>query len=173
MSAAHAPALADTELLAAAEQACARIAPSWPLDRLIAVNPWWGWRDTDFARTGSQLRALCGSPLHMPLAYYRERLAAGEIDAAALAAAAREAGFPGGATALLNAGETGAAAPLPLLSDLLDTAPPGRRRGAAMAGDHYPPDRPVLRRLVRPGRGRMAAGARCQPLRALAGHAAR
>ena len=128
MSAAHAPTLADAELLAAAEQACARIAPSWPLDRLIAVNPWWGWRDTDFARTGSQLQALCGSPLHMPLAYYRERLAAGEIDAAALAAAAREADFPGGATALLNAGDTGAAAPLPLLSDLLDAAP---RAGAA------------------------------------------
>jgi len=24
-----------------AERACARIAPTWPLDRFIAVNPFW------------------------------------------------------------------------------------------------------------------------------------
>ena len=28
---------------AAVDAACARIAPAWPLDRLIAVNPYWGF----------------------------------------------------------------------------------------------------------------------------------
>ena len=122
--------LSAGELKAAADRACARIAPSWPLDRLIAVNPWWGWRDTGFDRADRTLRQLCGSRMQMPLAYYRERYAAGEISPAALAEAAAEAGFPGGAEALLSADDAGLHAPLPLLSDLLDAAP---KAGAAPA----------------------------------------
>ena len=30
-----------TAIMDAVEQACARIAPTWPLDRFIAVNPFW------------------------------------------------------------------------------------------------------------------------------------
>ncbi|OXR50324.1 DUF2309 domain-containing protein [Pusillimonas sp. T2] len=42
----------------AAEQACARIAPSWPLDALIAVNPWWEMRDEPFHCVSARLAAL-------------------------------------------------------------------------------------------------------------------
>lgn len=38
--------------------ATTRIAPAWPLDRLIAVNPLWQWRDTPFAEVTARMAAL-------------------------------------------------------------------------------------------------------------------
>ena len=44
----HAQTLAD-----AVADACSRIAPSWPLDRFIAVNPHWGWTDRPIAEAAA------------------------------------------------------------------------------------------------------------------------
>ena len=38
-----------------ARQACERIAPSWPLDQMIAVNPLWERRDQLWATVAEQL----------------------------------------------------------------------------------------------------------------------
>jgi uncharacterized protein YbcC (UPF0753/DUF2309 family) len=46
--------------------ACSRIAPNWPLDRAIAVNPAWGWIDQPIEKASSRLRWLCGSSLLEP-----------------------------------------------------------------------------------------------------------
>ena len=57
-----APATAPS-LQPAIDQACARIAPTWPLDRFIAVNPYWGHLDQPIAAAAAELAALSGSPI--------------------------------------------------------------------------------------------------------------
>ncbi len=44
----------------AIQRACAAIAPAWPLDRQIAVNPWWEMRDTPMNAVSARLAALGG-----------------------------------------------------------------------------------------------------------------
>jgi len=41
--------------------ACSRIAPSWPLDQMIAVNPFWEMRDLSFATVAARMAALNGT----------------------------------------------------------------------------------------------------------------
>lgn len=59
--------------------ACSRIAPTWPLDRFIAVNPLWGWTDRSLPEAAARLRALSGSRLLMPRAFYREARREGRL----------------------------------------------------------------------------------------------
>ncbi|MFB1486894.1 MULTISPECIES: YbcC family protein [unclassified Thiocapsa] len=59
--------------------ACERIAPLWPLDRFVAVNPFHGLRDLPFQEAAAMLRRVAGARLYMPRAYYREQIAAGRI----------------------------------------------------------------------------------------------
>lgn len=59
-----APPLEDS-LQAAIERACSRIAPTWPLDRFIAVNPYWGHIERPIAAAAAQLATLLGSPMLM------------------------------------------------------------------------------------------------------------
>lgn len=59
--------------------ACARIAPLWPLDRFVAVNPFHGLRDLPFQDAAAMLRRVAGARLYMPRAYYREQIVAGRI----------------------------------------------------------------------------------------------
>lgn len=46
---------------AAVADACGRIAPSWPLDQMIAVNPFWEMRDLPFPRVAARMAALNGT----------------------------------------------------------------------------------------------------------------
>lgn len=66
------------------DAACARIAPTWPLDRFIAVNPYWGQLERPIEAAGAHLAALAGSPMLMPRAWYREQWQAGRIGRADL-----------------------------------------------------------------------------------------
>jgi uncharacterized protein YbcC (UPF0753/DUF2309 family) len=68
-----------SELKEAAEGACARIAPSWPLDRFIAVNPFWARTDRPFPRVAGELAALSGARLLMPRAWYAEEWREGRL----------------------------------------------------------------------------------------------
>ncbi len=74
------------------DNACASIAPSWPLDQLIAVNPYWELRHLPADEVAARVAALAhGQPL-MPASYYAE------LDSPAVAdrhldAAARELGI--------------------------------------------------------------------------------
>ena len=45
------------------DRACARIAPTWPLDQFIAVNPYWGWVDQPMPQAAAALEALGGTRL--------------------------------------------------------------------------------------------------------------
>ena len=75
-------------IAAAIDAATARIVPAWPLDRLIAVNPYEGHADTPIAEAQARLRRLGGTSLTMPRAWYREQWLAGRLTCADLQAAA-------------------------------------------------------------------------------------
>ena len=62
----------ESSVDAAVEAACRLIAPTWPLDRFIAVNPYWGWVDRPIEEAAAQLAQLGGSRMHMPRAFYRD-----------------------------------------------------------------------------------------------------
>jgi len=113
----------DQEVLAEAlEAACRTIAPSWPLDRFIAVNPYWNWVNQPFDATARQLGRLAGSRMRMPRPFYRDAWRSGQLGSAHLDQAAREAGAPCSVDAVIAALERPAPLPaaLPLPSDLID-----------------------------------------------------
>jgi len=62
----------DASVEAAIKSACARIAPSWPLDRFIAVNPFWELVETPLPEVAATLRSLSGAELLMPRSFFRE-----------------------------------------------------------------------------------------------------
>lgn len=74
------------------ERACQRIAPTWPLDRFIAVNPFWELVDASPQDVSARLTALSGSRLVMARAFYREEWLAGRIERQDLEAAIAERG---------------------------------------------------------------------------------
>ncbi|WOJ94514.1 DUF2309 domain-containing protein [Congregibacter variabilis] len=48
-----------------------RIAPSWPLDQLIAVNPWWEMRDQTITDVAARLTLLGHADGHMPRHWFK------------------------------------------------------------------------------------------------------
>ncbi|NEV62489.1 YbcC family protein [Thiorhodococcus minor] len=105
------------------ETACNRIAPVWPLDRFVAVNPFHGLRDKSFREAADLLACVADARLYMPRAYYREQVAAGRITDADLAQAVARCG-EGLDVATLRAAlrdDSGpASAAVPLLTAVLD-----------------------------------------------------
>lgn len=68
-------------------QACQRIAPTWPLDQFIAVNPYWGFVDQPMAQAAEHLSQLSGTPLVMPRSFYQAQWQAGRLTPAHLQSA--------------------------------------------------------------------------------------
>lgn len=58
---------------AAAAAAGERIAPTWPLDQLIAVNPWWEMRDEPIQDVAARIALLGHANGHMPRTWFRDR----------------------------------------------------------------------------------------------------
>jgi uncharacterized protein len=81
-----------TQLEASVSAACQRIAPTWPLDQFIAVNPYWGFVDQPIAQVAKQLAQLSGTPLVMPRSFYRAEWQAERLTKAHLQAAIDAAG---------------------------------------------------------------------------------
>ncbi|TAG32736.1 MAG: DUF2309 domain-containing protein [Polaromonas sp.] len=121
---------------AAIDAACARIAPTWPLDRFIAVNPYWGQLERPIAAAAAQLAGLSGSPMLMPRHWYKQRFEAGQIARQHLQAAITAAGAQVSVDALVNGLGTEPAIParLPLATDIVDA---GRDLGHVMAWRDY------------------------------------
>lgn len=57
--------------LNAIDLAAGKVAPTWPLDQSIAVNPWWHLRTTGITETAAKLQVLGDIRLLMPKSYYR------------------------------------------------------------------------------------------------------
>ncbi|MBK1648325.1 YbcC family protein [Rhabdochromatium marinum] len=102
--------------------ACERIAPVWPLDRFVAVNPFHGLVDQSFQQAAATLCRISGARLYMPRAYYREQMDNGRISDADLRAAAQHCGHALSPAALRQAvlTEPASAAGVPLLTAVLD-----------------------------------------------------
>lgn len=54
-------------------KACAEFSPTWPLDRAIAVNPWWEMRAQPFTEVSARLAALGKISCLMPNSYYKRQ----------------------------------------------------------------------------------------------------
>ncbi|WP_020561378.1 putative inorganic carbon transporter subunit DabA [Marinobacter gelidimuriae] len=67
------------ELQAAVTAACEAIAPIWPLDQFIAVNPWWGMREQSVAAAADQLQRRGGISMLMPASFYLSAWEGGRI----------------------------------------------------------------------------------------------
>lgn len=136
------PGLQDTMALSQdIDQACARIAPTWPLDQFIAVNPYWGWVDQPMPHAAAALEVLGGTRLTMPRSWFTAQWQAGHLQRPHLRAAAqREVGEGPPAehvarqvnalVAVLEAPGANEQAPalqrLPLITDLRDAGAPPR-----------------------------------------------
>ena len=91
----------DNPTRRAAEAAGQRIAPTWPLDQLIAVNPWWEMRDRPLQEVAAQVAVLGHANGHMPRSWFRCRYP-GTINRESLEAAATEAAAGLSADDLVN-----------------------------------------------------------------------
>ncbi len=85
------------EVLAAAEAACARIPPMWPLEEAVAVNPYLGHAEDDLATAAARMARVAGARVTLERAEIAARIEAGTIGEAHLAAAAHAAGLAAGA----------------------------------------------------------------------------
>lgn len=75
------------------DRVCRRIAPVWPLDSFVAVNPYLGLLDMPFAEAGEYLADTVGERLFMDRAWYAGQYDAGHIRGADLDAAAAQLGL--------------------------------------------------------------------------------
>jgi len=75
-------------------EAAARIAPVWPLDNAIAVNPWWHLRDKPFSDVAASLETLGHAKCLMPKSFYRKHWH-NSINEKHLYAASKEKGYEG------------------------------------------------------------------------------
>ncbi|MHB1670859.1 MAG: putative inorganic carbon transporter subunit DabA [Acidiferrobacter sp.] len=78
----------------AVREACDRLAPAWPLDASLAVNPYFGLRHLDFEEAVLTLMRVAGSTLTMPRRYYREQIESGRITRGDVAEALAAHGLP-------------------------------------------------------------------------------
>ncbi|MFT3930112.1 MAG: DUF2309 domain-containing protein [Spongiibacteraceae bacterium] len=84
------PMLSATDIEAAIAAACQSVAPTWPLDRFIAVNPYWGLIDRSFLQVHAELMCLGGSSLFMPREFYLQAFSHGQFSEQHIAAALAE-----------------------------------------------------------------------------------
>ncbi len=82
--------LNPTEALALIDATCRRIAPVWPLDSFVAVNPYLALLDRPFRAVGRYLAQTTGEYLYMDRAWFAQKIAAGAISEADLALAAQQ-----------------------------------------------------------------------------------
>jgi len=78
------------DLQEAVERACARIAPTWPLDGFIAVNPFWSCTDRPLPRLAADISSLSGARLLIPRAWYAQEWREGRLRSEHLRAAIAE-----------------------------------------------------------------------------------
>ena len=88
----HAAAPAPADVEAAMRGACSRIAPLWPLERFVAVNPYLGLTDLTFAEASARLAAAGAVRTTMPIEWYLDLVAQGRIIHDDVAAALTRAG---------------------------------------------------------------------------------
>jgi len=107
----------------AADRACSRIAPTWPLDRFIAVNPFWPLTNQPLPQVAGDMAALSGASLLMSRKWYAEEWRAGRVRSEHLKEAIAESGVNATEDDLLASFWIGEPAPWrrPLVVDVMET----------------------------------------------------
>lgn len=113
---------------AACQHACEAIAPAWPLDQSIAVNPHWGRIGMPVRQVAARMAVLGGMQVFPARAYLRqawdeERITPVDLDEAIAALPAAQAAGLDAKRCLDALRETAGIARLPLLIDVLDDDP--------------------------------------------------
>ena len=123
----------DRRIEAACIQACGAVAPAWPLDRAIAVNPHWERIGMPLRRVAARMATLGGISVFPPRALLQEAWNSGRISADDLSQALSL--MPDAGTAALDVAtaikaleQPSLPARLPLLIDLLDDDPDAHSR---------------------------------------------
>jgi len=108
---------------ASVESACKRIAPTWPLDQFIAVNPYWGFLSEPIRTVAERIESYSGSRMVMPRAFYREQWNAGSLRAEHLQEALERSELRISMTELLLhlEGESPIAPRVPLFTSIADS----------------------------------------------------
>jgi uncharacterized protein len=113
------------------DQVCQRIAPAWPLQNFVAVNPFTGLADLPFAEASALLEKVAHPGILMPLTWFASRHRSGHLSQLALEEVIREtAGSPSMEQILRAFDSLSSVPPAPCLSiaEILD-----RRDGSAWA----------------------------------------
>lgn len=84
------------------ENACRRIAPAWPLETSVAVNPYLGFANVDFEQAAQMLKVRGGVEMYMPIAFYLKRLDQGDIQKEDLLKAIEKRGLHSSVDGILN-----------------------------------------------------------------------
>ena len=66
-------------LLDSMRKACKKIAPVWPLENFVAVNPYLGHSSKKFEHVAQELAAAGGIQMTLPLAFYLQKLKEGKL----------------------------------------------------------------------------------------------
>lgn len=82
-------------------QVCQQVAPTWPLDQLIAVNPWWELKHQPFAEVAARFAALHQIDCLPPVSYSKQLFAARQLPFYAIEQALQEANWQVDVTAFL------------------------------------------------------------------------
>jgi uncharacterized protein len=82
-----APLIQSQKLRQHINTAAARVAPTWPLDEFIAVNPYWGWVHRNMPQVAADMGTLAGTRLTMPREWYLEQWTKGQLTRSHLLAA--------------------------------------------------------------------------------------
>ncbi|MCC5935743.1 MAG: DUF2309 domain-containing protein [Lunatimonas sp.] len=69
------------------QEACKKIAPVWPLENFVAVNPYLGLTDQKFNNVAQYLGAVAGIQMTLPVSFYRTKIQEGVITRGDLQAA--------------------------------------------------------------------------------------
>jgi uncharacterized protein len=67
------------DLLGKVRTACKKIAPVWPLENFVAVNPYLGLTNQSFGNAAKELAAAGGIQMTLPASFYLEKIKTGEI----------------------------------------------------------------------------------------------
>ena len=107
----------------AIEIACKRIAPTWPLDQFIAVNPYWGFVGDPIQDAAARLESYSGSHMVMPRSFYRDQWQAGSLRAEHLHEALQRSGLSMSMAELIEKleGESPSAPRVPLVTAAADS----------------------------------------------------
>ena len=132
------------------------IAPHWPLDKLIAVNPLWSWVHRPFDETANTLSALADIKTYLPIDTYRSWFNEGRISQDCLVKAAQHYDLNVAPDALLEALSQTNSQPTPWrnLADLADQQRPANKMSwhdeithqvSQFCAAHYQQQSPTLR----------------------------